>query len=116
MPTKEGESGSAGETEEVSMVDVAYTALWNRNATRMKFMTYKRWGPMLKYYLPQLDNRQRRHVFQKLVRAGYFIARKINPTGHQSYLFTQVSTSQLTEEQIEERVKEATAFTTTIKW
>ena len=73
------------------LADRLYVQLWHSNATRRGWNKWKVWRLSLRYWLPGVDNRRLRVVFDKLKSRGHFIARKLTTGHHSSYLFCQIA-------------------------
>jgi len=90
-----------------AVLDEALTYLFARNASRLRFLQYACWRRTLKWHFQEATDEEIRTIFTRLKRRGHFIAKKLAPRTHASYLFTQTSTSQLTEEEINARIERA---------
>lgn len=73
-------------TNELSQV--AFTALWLRNATKMGWCQHCRWSRTLEYHLKTKDRKVIRKVFSQLLSQGYFLSLRIANGHHPHYLFT----------------------------
>jgi hypothetical protein len=73
-----------------SPADRLFVALWQRNATRLGWLKYAAWKPLLKHHLgPALTDRQYRSAFSTLQRCGHFLECRVAPNQHRSYIFIQ---------------------------
>ena len=73
------------------LADRLYVSLWHRNATIKGWIKWKSWRLCLRYHLPGVDDRRLRVVFDKLKARGHFLARRLTPGHHSSYLFCQIA-------------------------
>jgi hypothetical protein len=72
------------------LADRLYVSLWHRNATLGVDQT-EVVEALFEIPSPGVDDRRLRVVFDKLKARGYFLARKLTPGHHSSYLFCQIA-------------------------
>lgn len=75
------------ETQYSQMADIAYSALWTRNATKMGWCQHCRWSKTLGWHLQTRDKNLIRKVFGVLLNRGHFLLRRLCNGSHPHYLF-----------------------------